>query len=297
MAAKDEQGGPLRVMLWSNPRTLSTVFLKCMSFVEGTQAINEPYAVARGAGPDASLPTDPTLLADLTKFLEDSDAKLAKVKMDLPKAFNKMDCTFKWVKETLEAPFSAYKLVFCKDQAFGIHGRFDMLPKGYQHTFLIRDPYKLYPSWRNVIVNMVPAAFRQLDIFKPTKFGLGEMYDLVQHVTEKLNQTPVIIDADDLQNNPVSIMRQYCEAIGVPFKESMLTWEAGDSITKDWIACDTFIRGNKLESGGYYDEALKSTCFHPNKPLRNKELPEDVLACIDRVMPAYKKMYEMRLRP
>lgn len=35
--------GPRRVFLWSIPRSRSTVFVKCMSFVENVQVWYEPY--------------------------------------------------------------------------------------------------------------------------------------------------------------------------------------------------------------------------------------------------------------
>ena len=61
---------------------------------------------------------------------------------------------------------------------------------------------------------------------------------------ENMGQSSVIIDADDLQTNPASILCQYCEVIGIPFKESMLNWEAGDAITKDLIASSDLLRWN-----------------------------------------------------
>lgn len=39
----DAMDAPVRVFLWSLPRTCSTVLLKCMSFVEGCAAWMEPY--------------------------------------------------------------------------------------------------------------------------------------------------------------------------------------------------------------------------------------------------------------
>ena len=39
---------PKRVLLWSVPRTLSTVFQKCMSFVDGVQVkTNHDFAVSK----------------------------------------------------------------------------------------------------------------------------------------------------------------------------------------------------------------------------------------------------------
>ena len=156
------------------------------------------------------------------------------------------------------------------------------------------------------MINLAPPDVResaQIDISPelliPEKLGIGEQYDLLQYVTENLDPNPIIIDADDLQNNPSSILRQYCQALGIPFNDSMLTWEKGDAITRDWIAAEYFLRINKLQTqGGFYEAALSSTCFQPSKPALSKdEMPEDVIRCIDKTMPTYQKMFENRLRP
>ena len=46
------------------------------------------------------------------------------------------------------------KVVFVKDMAYyllaGPLPHVDLLPKGYQHTFLIRDPHKSLPSLNNI---------------------------------------------------------------------------------------------------------------------------------------------------
>lgn len=43
MADEKERQRPTRVFMWMVPRTNSTVFTKCMSFVDNTEVWNEPY--------------------------------------------------------------------------------------------------------------------------------------------------------------------------------------------------------------------------------------------------------------
>ena len=54
--ADDKTGLPseeqVRLMLWTVPRSTSTVLSKCLSFVEGSQVFFEPYTCAHHLGPE-----------------------------------------------------------------------------------------------------------------------------------------------------------------------------------------------------------------------------------------------------
>ncbi len=211
--------------------------------------------------------------------------------------------TFKWIKGMLESPFPGKSFVFVHDQAFCLRGNYENIPRGYTHTFLIRNPYRLFPSWKKTMVSLIPSMIDQpfADIPRYTvgeKFGYGELYNLMIHVRDELGQTPIIIDADDLQANTQSVLRQYCDLIGVKFSESLLHWEAGDKITDTWIASKIMLRCNKMEEGGYYEDAFKSTEFSPPKKMPSRyKIDADLLPLIDNYMPIYKKMYNMRIQP
>ncbi len=113
-----------------------------------------------------------------------------------------------------------------------------------------------------------------------------------------IEPNPIIIDADDLLTNPASILRQYCELLGVPFNESMLEWPSGIEILKSWKGARELLLGNFHESGGYYDMAMKSTRFNlPREMPKREDLSDDILKCVDHSMPYYEKMYDMRLKP
>ena len=86
---------------------------------------------------------------------------------------------------------------------------------------------------------------------------------------------------------------------GIPFKVDLLNWEGSDSILKTWIAPEGLVQGNQLENeGGFYDDALKSTCFNPPREIPSRvALLKDELHMADHSMPFYTKMYEQRIRP
>ncbi|XP_072017163.1 uncharacterized protein [Amphiura filiformis] len=257
----------VRVMLWYIPRTLSTAVTKCLSFVDGIQIIFEPYVYAYYFGPEGKKTTDARMSKIYDNFLEKTN-DVGTDKVDLAKGFVPDTCTYDWVKQTLEADYPGKKIVFCKDASYTLDGQYDRLPQGYQHTFIIRHPYKLYKSWRILVQRFLqlqePFNFHELPepVCQP-KYGLEEHYELYQYLMNQ-GMNPIVIDADDLQRHPESIMRKYCAVVGIPFTEDLLQWPSGDDILHTWMAPDGLIQGNKLgNEGGFYDVALQSTCFGP----------------------------------
>ncbi|XP_072018502.1 uncharacterized protein [Amphiura filiformis] len=254
-----------RIFLWTIPRSLATVFTKCMSFAEGVQIINEPYVTAHIFGPECTAAEDDEMHQTFTKGIATPVSQAANVDL----SFHESIATFKWVKQMLESPFPGY---FLHGRGWCLH----IMPS------FIDKPFTDLPKY------LVPA-----------KLGYGEVCDLMGHVKDKLVQSPIVIDADDLQANPASVLRQYCHLLGVEFKESMLQWEAGDKIVDTWIISKAQKQGNKMkEGGGFYEDAFKSTEFHPPKELPSREqIDPDLLPLIDQCMPLYEKMYSMRIRP
>ena len=52
-------------------------------------------------------------------------------------------------------------------------------------------------------------------------------------VKEITGKTPILIDADELEDNPDALTRAYCETVGIPFLPEAMRWEAGTHI-KEW---------------------------------------------------------------
>ncbi|XP_072019426.1 uncharacterized protein [Amphiura filiformis] len=288
-----------RIFLWTTPRSLATVFTKCMSYAERVQIIKEPITTANSFGPECPAAEDDEFQKTFNEGIVAPEPQAAKVAL----GFDESIATFQWVKHMLESPFPGKSFVFVHDQAFGLRSNYTNIPQGYTHTFLIRNPYRLFPSWKKIMVKLAPSfidkPFADMPKYAvPARFGYGELYDLIVHVQENLGQTPIVIDADDLQANPLSVLRQYCHFLGVEFKESMLQWEAGDKIVDTWIASKKIQHGNKMKEGGFYEDAFKSTEFYPPKKIPSREqIDIDLLPLIDQYMPLYEKMYSMRIRP
>ncbi|XP_072037044.1 uncharacterized protein [Amphiura filiformis] len=286
-----------RVLLWTVGRSLSTVFTKCLSFVDGIQIINEPHNAANSCGPER-------LRDDGSKIQAIFDAKVAKTSATPSNGYDVNISTYDWVKTMLEADYPGKQIVFCKDFAFALRERYSMIPEGYRHTFLIRDPRKVFSSFKKLWVKLLQDdsfQYHELPpyLMNPPKLAFGELYELYQYVqSHGLETNPIIIDADDLQRDPGSVLSQYCKAVGIPYADGLLEWEAGAGVVDTWKLANIMEQANKLEEGGFYDTAFSSTHFSPpSDPPTRDEIDDDLLPLIDKAMVFYDSMYAARIKP
>ncbi|XP_072043853.1 uncharacterized protein [Amphiura filiformis] len=306
MAAESSSTNQVRVMLWSPPRCLSTVFQKCMSYVDDIQIINEPYQSAAANNHELMKQLTPELGPEVQesfkKFM--ATAERQELSGNLQEAgWDDSICTTAWVKNLLEGQFPGKKVVFAKDLIYGIRGQFHMIPKGYKHTFIIRNPTKMTISLRKNAEIMFPPPKGQQFSMRMCPPLFKECYQpllqLIEYLKENKEQTgdPIIIDADDLQNHPASIVRQYCDAVGIPYNDSLLEWPAGNEcVKKNWLVSKMMLQGDRII--GYYAAAFASTKFLPSKLLPpENEIPADVIEFAKFQEPFYKKLYDMRIKP
>ena len=127
-------------------------------------------------------------------------------------------------------PYNEYRAVFFKEIAYYIEGRYEeyvQLPDVI-HTFIIRNPLKIVHSLHkgNTRLNFE---------FHADEVGFHPLYKMYCTVQQHLDPSPIVIDADDLLENPRGIMEEYCNRTGLPFQESMLTWSPG--VVPDWEHC------------------------------------------------------------
>ncbi|XP_033116339.1 branched-chain-amino-acid aminotransferase-like protein 1 [Anneissia japonica] len=176
-----------------------------------------------------------------------------------------------------------------------------MLPTGYRHAFLIRNPVKIFASWKKVINSYGSECSHDFNLMEnngviiPKKYAFGESFELYEHLVKTgIEPNPVIIDSDDLLENPESILRQFCDGIGIQYTDKLMSWNAGDSIVQEWKIPKVYLQGNQVF--GYYKKAFSSRNFVKPSPTPDRsDLPNDVNTCIDAAMPYYEKMYALRL--
>ncbi|XP_071943819.1 uncharacterized protein [Antedon mediterranea] len=293
--ADDKQ---VRVILWCIPRTVSTAFGKCMSNLDDVQIINEPYVSAYAIGPEMFSPSE-----HLKKEAEEFVGKSSEIDLGFHPGWETNKATYKFIKENiLEAEYPDKKVVFVKDMSHGIAWKLHMLPEGYRHAFLIRNPVKVFTSWKKVLEKIGKALstvylLANKNSIIPENYGFGESFQLYEHLVKYgIEPNPVIIDSDDLLENPEIILREFCKRTGIQYKDELLNWNAGDSVVQKWKSSDLLMQGNQL--CGYYEDAFASQNFYKSPPAADrKDIPEDVKICVDASMPYYEKMYALRLRP
>jgi len=185
-------------MLWATPRSTSTAFEWMMRMRGDLACFHEPFGVAWYRGPEARTPRR------------------------APADKRKPEATFASVwKSILDA---AEKVpVFSKDMP---HHCDHMLDEAFvgriNHSFLIRDPAKVLASLHR--------SYRKAGMaegFEPREISFEAQRLLFERLAERDGKTPVVIDSDDLLEDPPRMVRAYCDAIGIPYIGAALSWEPG----------------------------------------------------------------------
>ncbi|CAD5124802.1 DgyrCDS13064 [Dimorphilus gyrociliatus] len=255
-----------RAFLWAAPRTISTAFFRAMMNKQDIKVLLEPFSRA---------------------YYFSSERVSSRYRNE-PTQDN---CTFKDIKALCEKEYPGYSSIFVKDMAYYLVGRLqhaDYIPEGYRHTFLIRNPQKSVYSLYKMSLNKELTGW---DHFDASEVGFKELVQVYNLVTEELGQQAIIVDADDLLKYPDSLLKQYCEKVGMEYEESMLNWEQtaqNMNVFEDWMP--------------WFEGVLTSTTFQPSatkpkSPNIMPDLPKHVRQAIDDNMPSYNKLYRLRIKP
>jgi len=112
-------------------------------------------------------------------------------------------------------------VVFFKDTTDKRHQcvleRLDFLGSG-RHTFLIRDPREIIPSYCVLRPEM------QRD-----EVGVENLADIFA-ATTAAGGSALVLDSDNFVDQPVETAAAYCAAVELPFRSEALTWGAGDRV-------------------------------------------------------------------
>jgi Sulfotransferase domain len=112
--------------------------------------------------------------------------------------------------------------------------------------------------------------------------GFMQQAEIFDFVRTRTNSVPPIVDAKDVLENPERMLRLLCEAVGVEFSESMLSWPPGMRET------------DGVWARHWYGEVAKTTSFQPYRP-RHAEVPARLQEIHDRCRECYERLYKYRL--
>ena len=164
-------------------------------------------------------------------------------------------------------------LLFLKNMAHHLHFvKRDFLEK-VQNIFLIREPSEMILSFIKKIPN--PS-------LRDTAYKF--QYQQFVHITEKLEQPPVVIDAANLLKNPKYVLKEVCRKLGIPFSAEMLKWEAGP------------IEADGVWAQHWYHNVHQSTGFKPYQP-KQETVPEQLLPLLETCNNFYRPMAKYAITP
>ena len=248
-----------QVFLWTAPRCVSTAFERSIRELNDVKVLHEPLDAAFYRGPE-------------------------RISKELPLVET---ATFDSARSLMVKDYEGYEAVFCKSLCYQTRGQYenyiqDKFAK-FKHTFLIRNPKKAIPSLYKACSE---SGYNCND---EELHGFSAMHELYSLVQQRRHPSPVVIDADDLLSDPEKIMRKYCIATGLPFKESMLTWTPRSF--PEWEFDTTFRiwHGTVIESSGFIPRTVSSS-----RPSVDG-LPAKIQAAVKEAIPHYEAMYGVRM--
>ncbi|MDG2423132.1 MAG: hypothetical protein P8M22_04050 [Phycisphaerales bacterium] len=140
------------------------------------------------------------------------------------------------------------------------------------HCFLIRDP-------REVILSL----HKRFPGMELRDTGLPQQVEIFQRRLEVTGQTPPVIDARDVLEDPGGTLGALCDRLDIPFVDSMLSWPEGpracDGAWADW----------------WYDSVRASTEFAAWSP-REGDVPDHLGPVHDACQALYEQLHVHRIR-
>ncbi|XP_054771198.2 uncharacterized protein LOC129279111 [Lytechinus pictus] len=303
----DSEQTPVKIIAWVLPRTISTALCKCLSGVEGIEIWFERFTRAYSVKNDYENRTGDKMPLEY----EGNEEKVR----EATKLFGRLSGTdlvpervvYDYVKKDIERSTSKY--IFAKEGylAFEDKATRPYLPSGFKHVFFIRDPYRLYTSYRIAMYkHLTNVGIRTGDpddeeafdieyddpIAKANNFYSGAL-EFLKYVRDNLDPDPIVINTNDLLANPAKVLKKFCHLTGLPYSDSLLHWDASPDITKTWkTASDDII---KL-SVAFFETAVFSDGFLPLKPtVPVEKMPRDVIRLSKQAMPYYEELNKMKI--
>lgn len=142
---------------------------------------------------------------------------------------------------------------------------------GFTHAFLIRAPERMIASYLHM-----------RDKAEFEDFAVERQAEFFERESDRLGHAPPVIDANDVLNDPERVLRALCEALGIDWDRSMLSWAPGRRETDGpWAP-------------HWYQSVEASAGFGPpdDAPI---DSPEDARRLADRIRPYYNRLAEYRL--
>ena len=240
----------LRIAMWSGPRNISTAMMRSFGSRADTAVLDEPFYAAYLRATGIQHPMRDEVLASQ------------------PNAWRN-------VVNQILGPVPDERPIWYQK-----HMTHHMLPEFGRdwidqviNAFLIRTPESVLASYGQ---RRVEVSLRDL--------GFVEQLEIFEDVANRTGEAPPVVDTADILANPRRTLSLLCEALEIPFRREMLSWERGARPT------------DGVWAPHWYHAVEASTGFSkPRDEVRFEDLPENLKSLADMARPYYEKMKEHRL--
>jgi hypothetical protein len=234
--------------MWSGPRNISTALMRSWSSRADTFVCDEPlyahYLLATGVGhPGAG------------------------------EVIARHETDWRKVVRWLTGPVPEGKAVFY--QKHMSHHLLPGIDRGWldrvTHCFLIRNPQEVISS----LVKFIPEP-------RLEDTGLAQQVEIFRRVRRRTGATPLVLDAQDVLEDPRALLDLLCRNVGLAFDEAMLSWAPGPR------------ESDGVWARHWYAEVEQSSGFAPYSP-KSEPVPDRLRELYDRCLELYKELYAHRL--
>ena len=183
----------MKIAMWSGPRNLSTALMYCFASRSDCAAWDEPFYAAYLASTGIDHPMrDAVILAGI----KDPALVASRCTGPIP------DRKSIWYQKHM-----ALHMIPDFDRSFIV---------GLTNAFLIRHPARVIDSY---------AKKRE----SPTLADIGfvQQAELFDQVADMTGSAPPVISAESIRHDPRAALFRLCQALGVPFSDTMLSWPSG----------------------------------------------------------------------
>ena len=237
-----------RIAMWSGPRNISTAMMRAWGNRDDTTVIDEPFYAFYLQATGIQHPG--------------ANEVIASGETDWRKAI-----------AHLTGPVPGGKRIFFQKQM--THHLLPEVDREWlgvlTNCFLIRDPREVIASY---VKKREDPALEDL--------GFVQQAEIFDFVCAQTNAIPPVLDAKDVLENPERMLRLLCEAVGVEFSKSMLSWPPGLRET------------DGIWAKHWYGEVAKTTSFQRYRP-RHAEVPAHLQQIYQRCRDCYDRLYRWRL--
>ncbi len=184
---------PIHIAMWSGPRNISTAMMRSFSSRSDCAVTDEPFYGAFLKTSGEPHPVAKDIMAD-------------------------MDCGWQSVANAMRGEVPDGKTIwYQKHMPHHMVADVDIMDfPDHKHIFLIRDPDRVAASYA-----------AKNDLYDAVQLGFAQLRDYHSRISNKQGKAAIVIDSDDVLNDPEAALSNLCAKLGINWQVAMLGWPKG----------------------------------------------------------------------